>query len=317
MIYFWLFQIISLLFLLVSRYFFGVAVGPDMLILSLLLLISTPVIVPLVATIRGDMTPMRSLLTQAGCIGLILIIAITLGIYFRFQVSFSTLIFWMLALLAVFFRFESRIFFLVGIMGLIVTVSALLVDMSAFAESASVVVYLSLVLGVLTEIVAPVFDTLHNRSRKLIVISPEFRRGYRQALADYTWILTITIEVIFIIVWAGRGIVWNFDYRMLLYLAFLVWIFFSIYLFATESPRHIRDFVSLRISHESLLSVYRYNRTPIHYAIFLGAAIFLFYLIDWAILWQLPFITLSAFVVLIILSTCVCMYSIISYSHHR
>lgn len=133
-------------------------------------------------------------------------------------------------------------------MGLIVTVSALLVDMSAFAESASVVVYLSLVLGVLTEIAAPVFDRIHSRSKRLIVISPEFRRGYRQALTEYTWILTIAIEVIFIIVWAGRGIVWNFEYRMFLYLAFLVWIFFSIYLFATENPRQIHDFLSLRFS---------------------------------------------------------------------
>lgn len=113
MIYFWLFQIISLLSLLVSRYFFGVAVESDILILSLILLVCTPVIIPLVATIRGDMTPMRSLLTQAGCIGLIVIIVISLGIYFGFQISVSTLIFWILALLAVFFRFESRIFFLV------------------------------------------------------------------------------------------------------------------------------------------------------------------------------------------------------------
>lgn len=202
-------------------------------------------------------------------------------------------------------------------MGLIVTVSALLVDMSAFAESASVVVYLSLVLGVFTEIAAPIFDPLHNRSRKLIVIAPEFIRGYRQALTDYTWILTLAIEVIFIIVWAGRGIVWNFDYRMLLYLAFLVWIFFSVYLFATENPRHIRDFLSLRFSRQSLLSVYRHKQTPIHYGILLGVAIVLFWLIDWAAIGQLPILTLCLFVVLVILIALVCIYSIISFSHRR
>lgn len=113
MIYFWLFQIISLLFLLISRYFFGVVPESNMLVLSLLLLICTPVIVPLVATIRGDMTPMRPLLTRAGCIGLMVIILISCLLFLGFHISSSSIIFLSLALLAVFFRFESRIFFLV------------------------------------------------------------------------------------------------------------------------------------------------------------------------------------------------------------
>ncbi len=220
MLFFWFFQLIFLIFIIISRYFFGTFLQSNILILSFLMLVCTPVIVPLVATIRQDMTPMRPVWTRAGCIGLIVIILVSCLLFLGFHISFSTIIFWSLAMLSIFFRFESRIFFLVALLGLIVTVSALLVDMPAFAESASVAVYLSLVLGVLTEIAASLFDRIHSGSKRLILISPEFIRGYRQALTEYTWMITIVIEIIFIIALAGRGYIWNFDYQMLLYMSF-------------------------------------------------------------------------------------------------
>jgi hypothetical protein len=65
MIYFWLLQLTALLSLLVAPYFSVLLPGVDILILSLLMLVLTPLLVPLVATIRADLTPMRPICTRA------------------------------------------------------------------------------------------------------------------------------------------------------------------------------------------------------------------------------------------------------------
>ena len=65
MIYLWLLQLASLIFLLVAPYLTAALPGADILILSLLMLVLTPLLIPLVATIRADLTPMRPIYTRA------------------------------------------------------------------------------------------------------------------------------------------------------------------------------------------------------------------------------------------------------------
>ena len=82
MIYFWLFQLTSLLVLLVSQYLFEVSSEVNILLLSFVILLATPVILPIVRIIREDMTPMRSLFTRAGVIGFLSILLASLGLFF-------------------------------------------------------------------------------------------------------------------------------------------------------------------------------------------------------------------------------------------
>lgn len=146
MFLFWLLELAVLVFVLISRYIFGMFVGGEVLILSLLILLTVPVFIPLIATIREDITLPYPLLTRAGLSGLVVIVLLSLGLFFAFQISLSTTLFLLIMALAIYFRIESRIFFLAALMGLIVTVYALLLDMSSLAESASIIVYLSLVI---------------------------------------------------------------------------------------------------------------------------------------------------------------------------
>lgn len=317
MIYFWLFQITSLLVLLVSRSFFEILPETNILLLSFFILSITPVIIPIVGIIRQDMTPMRSLFTRAGVVGFLCILLVSLGLFFWFQISSGTLIFLLLTLFAVYFRVESRLFFLVALLGLIVTVSALLVEKAAFAESASIIVYLALVIGVFVEIGSSWFERVHSRSKSLIDVSPEFKTWYQQALSDYTWMMTVVIQSLFVVALLGREIIWNFDYQMLLYLAFGVWIFFTLYLLSSERTLHFRDFMVNRLSKRYIVSLFRGKRQYIKYILSGGVFATLIVLIDWTLIWNLPSITLASLIALIFLLVGIGVYGVVSFFYRR
>lgn len=317
MIYFWLFQLTSLLVLLVSRYLFEVSSEVSILLLSFVILLATPVILPIVQIIREDMTPMRSLFTRAGVVGFFSILLASLGLFFWLDISSGTFIFVLFSLLAVYFRFESRIFFLSALLGLIVTVSALTLKEASLAESASIVVYLALVIGVFVEIGSPWFDRLHQHSKPLITLSSEFKTNYQLALSDYAWMMTMILQSLFILALLGRGTLWNFEYQMLLYLAFGVWIFFTLYLLSSHRTLHIRDFVVNRLSKGYIISLFRGKRHYIKYILSGGVFATLVVLIDWTLIWRLPSITLASLVTLIILLIGVGVYGIVSIFYRR
>lgn len=316
MIFFWVFQLASLLFLLVSRYFFGAYIGTDTLVLSFLILISTPLLIPVVALIREDNTRMRPIFTQVGVNWVISMLLISFGLLFGFHIEYSTFFFIFILMFSVFFAIESRIFFLVALMWLIATVSALIVGKSTFAESASIIVYLALVIGVFVEIGAPLFKKIHLDSKMLIEVTSEFRQGYRSALSDYAWIMIGLIQSIFFVALIGRGFLWNFDYQMLLYLAFWVWIFSMLYLFSHERILHIWDFIIDRFSRKYYSDSYRNNKEYMNYGIIGSTILILVSMIDWTSIVRLPYLTIICFPLFTILIM-ISIYRIHSLFYHR
>lgn len=316
MIFFWVFQLASLLFLLVSRYFFGAYIGTDTLVLSFLILISAPLLIPVVALIREDNTRMRPIFTQVGVNWVISMLLISFGLLFGFHIEYSTFFFIFILMFSVFFAIESRIFFLVALMWLIATVSALIVGKSTFAESASIIVYLALVIGVFVEIGAPLFKKIHLDSKMLIEVTSEFRQGYRSALSDYAWIMIGLIQSIFFVALIGRGFLWNFDYQMLLYLAFWVWIFSMLYLFSHERILHIWDFIIDRFSRKYYSDSYRNNKEYMNYGIIGSTILILVSMIDWTSIVRLPYLTIICFPLFTILIM-ISIYRIHSLFYHR
>lgn len=301
MVFFWLFQIASLWLFLISQYFFSLSSDLDTLILSLLLLVSIPVMIPMIALIRKDMTPMQPICTRAGILWCILMLAIVIGLFFWLNIPLWTCIYILIISLAIYFRIESRIFFLWALMWLIATISALFTENQTLAESMSIFVYLALVVGVFVEVLSHWFDRFHTHSRSVIHISQEFKTWYSRALSDYAWMATVGIQSIFIIALLGRGTLWNFDYQMLLYLAFGVWVFFAFYLFTSDNISHIWDFIRGRFSARYYRDTVKNNKESIKYYIPLTASILVsFVLIDWSTLWILPSATLIGFVIFIV-----------------
>ena len=248
MFLFWLMELAVLVFVLISRYIFGMFVGGEVLILSLLILLTVPVFIPLIATIREDITLPHPLLTRAGLSGLFVIALFSFGLSFGFHISLSTTLFLVITALAIYFRIESRIFFVVALMGLLLTVYSLLLDMSVLAEQASIIVYLSLVIGVAAEIGISLSDRIHRSSRPLVKIAPEFVMSYRQALSEYAGLMLVAIQIIVIGAILGRGTLWDFDYQVLLYLAYGSWIFSALYLLSGTQIHDIREYITIRFS---------------------------------------------------------------------
>lgn len=189
MVFAWVFSITSLVALGSAKLFFALAPGFEMLYLSLSLIVLTPWMFPVIAHIRTDMTSPHSPITESGLMGIgaitiILILSSILGM------SVFGMVFFAIFLISIVFHIDSRIYFALALAGLIVTVMSLIYDISSLAESASVLVYLALVTGVFSEIIAPALDRYHGTSRVRFDHAKKILHEYRLALAEYSSLLS-------------------------------------------------------------------------------------------------------------------------------
>jgi hypothetical protein len=310
MIFFWLLHIVLLSFFVIAQFLFQINIVDDTVLLSFLILSFLPAFVPLVNVVREDVSPMRSVFTKTGLIGSATIVTLVLWWLFGFHIEYTTAIFILIWAFSVFFRVESRIFFGVALVWLFCTMSALIFDKTELAESMSIWVYLALLIGVSVEIIAPWFERLHDLSRPLVDITPEFRQWYYSALSEYAWIMTIWLHFFFFISLLGRGIIWSFDYQMLLYLVFGICIFFALYLLSQDKRLQISDFTAEKFSAKYYRNLYiNIKKYSIYWITGLLCFVWLF-LINWNIVWNLPLYTLIGSLLFIISMS---MISYISY----
>lgn len=317
MFFTWIFSIISLVSLVVGKFFFVISPDTNSLLLALALIASAPWIPLVFAHIRADMAPLHSLTTRSALVWYGLLIFTWTILSFVLDTETSTQIFFLILIFATYFHIDARIFFAVALGGLITTIWGLAFDMSAWAESASIIVYLSLVISVFVEISSRLIDRLHYRSRELVSLSSEFKTSYRKALSEYAWIITVILQSSFIIGLLGRGTFWNFEYSMLLYISFGIWIFFAIYLFASEKIYSLRDFVTNRFSIRYIIwlvkKISQYSRYIVTVIIFS----ILVTLIDWTLVLRLPLITLVSLIGLMAFLIGISVYSIVSFFYRR
>jgi hypothetical protein len=253
MIISWLFSIVSLVSLLVADFFLMISPDTNSLLLALSLVASAPWIPLVFSHIKRDIEPLNPLTTRASLGGYLILLGLWMIMTFYFHASVSTQIFVLVLMFSAYFHIDARIFFAVALGGLITTVWSLVFDMSRWAESASIIVYLALVIGVFVEIGSRWLNKIHDGGKVLMHISSEFKTSYQQTLAEYTWIITVILQLIFIIALLGRGTLWNFDYQMLPYLSFGIWIFFALYLLASDKIYRTQDFMVSRLSKKSVV----------------------------------------------------------------
>lgn len=119
-----------------------------------------------------------------------------LGLYLHTDVS--TQIWILVSLFAIYFHVDSRLFFALALAGLITTVWSLVFDMAVWAESASIIVYLCLVIGVLVELTSPLMQSLHRETRPLVVVPERFVHEYRDTLVSYSILLVSALGFILV-----------------------------------------------------------------------------------------------------------------------
>ena len=98
-----------------------------------------------------------------------------------------------------YYHMDARIAFGVALGALLVTIGALLTKQSAIAEQSSVVVYLSLVVGVVGELITPLFARLHRGATPVITPKESFIQEYRQALSEYAWMSGVAIGILIVV----------------------------------------------------------------------------------------------------------------------
>jgi type IV secretory pathway TrbL component len=91
-----------------------------------------------------------------------------------------------------------------------------MVGLSPIAGSVSIIVYLSLVIGVCVELFAPFFDRFHRKSPPLIKISQSFMENYQRDIALCMYVLCIILPIIFALLILGHGYFWIFEPTVLL-----------------------------------------------------------------------------------------------------
>jgi hypothetical protein len=145
MVFAWVFAIASLIALAFAKVFFVLSPGFGILYLSLTLIALTPWMFPVIEAVRRDAIEPHSPITRSGIIGLL---CIGLTTFMSYLLGFSA--FWVafigIVLIAIVFHIESRLFFVAALGSLIVTIVALMYGVTSLAESASVFVYIMLVI---------------------------------------------------------------------------------------------------------------------------------------------------------------------------
>lgn len=307
MFFTWIFSTVSLVSLLVAKLFFVVSPDTNSLLLALALVASAPWIPLVFSHIRRDMEPLHPLTTRASLGGYLILFGLYLLLAYYFHTAVSTQIFVLVLLFSVYFRVDARVFFALALGGLITTVWSLVFDMTAWAESASIIVYLALVIGVLIELIAPLMSRIHTGHNPLIYISSEFTREYRDTLSAYSILFGSGLGIVMVVLIVLRGLVWNYAFSMLLFFAMGYMLLALIAVTTERRTLHITGY----IRDEYRLLTYILKRSKYAY-IWLCALLMI--LVDIAYFRALPWTTQSLIVVIgtALLSLGVYMYPRIS-----
>jgi hypothetical protein len=147
-------------------------------------------------------------------------ISASLGIFAVFLLTlffwflFSSIFFFLVLALGIWWHIDTRIAFSFALISLILTILALIFSLSAIAESMSILVYLLLVLWVSIEIVAPILEKYHRKDDRTIV--PEkIHRYYREHIYEYLSMVWLGFQIFVIILLLGRPRFWDFDSSIL------------------------------------------------------------------------------------------------------
>ncbi len=142
---------------------------------------------------------------------------------------------------------DGRICFTLALAGLISTVLALVYDMSAFAEQASIWVYLMLVCGVVLELLSPLSARLYRLLMTRISLPPGLMIGYKDTLREYSSVLLLALGIVYVGLLVWRISLWNFDLSMLPLLSAGLWVFFAIVLLTHHKRYGIMDLISTEL----------------------------------------------------------------------
>jgi hypothetical protein len=142
---------------------------------------------------------------------------------------------------------DGRICFTLALAGLISTVLTLMFDMSAFAEQASIWVYLMLVCGVVMELLSPLFAHLYRFFMARISLSPGLMLGYKGTLREYSSVLLLALGIVYVGLLVWRISLWNFDLTMLPLLSGWLWVFFAIVLLTHHKRYGIVDLIATEL----------------------------------------------------------------------
>lgn len=307
MFFTWIFSIISLVSLVVGKFFFVVSPDTNSLLLALALVASTPWIPLIFSHIKTDIEPIHSLTTRSAITWYGLLIFTWTILSFVLDTRTSTQIFFLILIFATYFHIDARIFFAVALGGLIVTVWSLVFDMSAWTESTSIIVYLSLVVGVLVELIAPVIGRFHRESKSLFHIPTAFIHEYRDTLGSYALLLSTGIGIVMVVLIVMRGIWWNYAFSMLLFFSMGYTLLIILRSLAQRRIPTLMD----SIRDEYRLLTYLQNRSR-YTSIWLLASLMI--LVDIAYFRALPWTTQSLMVLIgtVLLFLCVSLYPLIS-----
>ena len=239
----WIFSTVSLVSLLVAKIFFVISPDTNPLLLALALVASAPWIPLVFSHIKRDIEPLHPFTTRPAIGGYLILFGLYLLMAYYFHAAVSTQIFVLVLLFSVYFRVDARVFFALALGGLITTVWSLVFDMTRWAESASIIVYLALVIGVLIELIAPLMGRIHTGHKPLIHISPEFTREYRDTLSAYSILFGSGLGIVMIVLIVLRGLVWNYAFSMLLFFAMGYMLLALIAVITERRTLHITDYI--------------------------------------------------------------------------
>lgn len=229
----WIFSTISLVSLLVAKIFFVISPDTNSLLLALALVASAPWIPLVFSHIKRDIEPLHPFTTRPAIGGYLILIALYFLMMFYFHTAVSKQFFILVLLFSIYFHVDARVYFALALGWLITTVWSLVFDMSTWAESASIIVYLCLVVGVLIELIAPLMHRIHTGHAPLVHINPEFTREYLNTLSTYSIFICSGLGIVMVVLIILRGLVWNYAFSMLLFFA-MGYIFLMIIAIITE-----------------------------------------------------------------------------------
>lgn len=239
--FFWMHALSSLALLIIARYFFVVSGNLDILLLSFLTILSIPILIPLITFLKREATMMNSPLTLSWVLGgwvilVILLIAISLG------TTTSGILFFAWLSIGIYYGIDSRIFFSFSLVGLVFIILALVSNQHLYAESTSITVYVLLVMGIVVELFSSSFAKLHAWSHRIINISQDFIKWYRQDMSNYALTTAFAIAILWsaAMIWSGKY--WIIESEIFVYIAWGVFIFYALFIAFSQKYHTLWDF---------------------------------------------------------------------------
>lgn len=241
MIFPWFFSFAAVIFLMILSFFFDLHENSYFYLTTFGIFSAFPLLLPVVDIIKKDANNSEKILSSSGIIGLIaIILAIILFIFFHFQLA--TIIFLVTMMVGAYFNIDSRWYFFVSLFGLMITIVSLICSQKLLAENFSILVYLSLVAGVIVEICAPFFNCFHKKSKPLVEFQENFIRDYKKEVKIYLFIIAAFLGISEIFLLFSQGKYLQFPMNSYVYIAIASIIFYIFGVILSESGDSFLNF---------------------------------------------------------------------------